>query len=77
VIANAGIASASDRPGSTLRVFAAASLADALGELAGAYEKTHVGIAVQLNLAGSQQLATQIEQGAAADVFASADQRWM
>ena len=77
VIANAWIATAADRPRSMLRVFAAASLGDAFGEIARAFEKTHPGIAVQLNLAGSQQLATQVEQGAAADVFASADQRWM
>src|SRR5207247_7756162 len=31
----------------------------------------------RLNLAGSQQLAAQIEQGARADLFASADARWM
>ena len=61
----------------TLRVFAAASLAGAFGELASEFERMHPGVAVQLNLAGSQQLATQLEQGATADVFASADRRWM
>lgn len=61
----------------TLRVFAAASLADAFTELAREFERTHPGLAVQLNLAGSHQLASQLEQGAAADVFASADVRWM
>lgn len=60
-----------------LRVFAAASLADAFGDIARTFESAHPGTRVQLNLAGSQQLATQIEQGAAADVFASADRRWM
>jgi molybdate transport system substrate-binding protein len=61
----------------TLHVFAAASLADAFGELATEFERAHAGTRVQLNLAGSQQLAVQIEQGAAADVFASADRQWM
>jgi molybdate transport system substrate-binding protein len=65
------------RPASTLRVFAAASLADAFRELADGFEKSHAGASVQLNLAGSQQLASQLEHGAAADVFASADERWM
>jgi molybdate transport system substrate-binding protein len=61
----------------TLRVFAAASLSEAFGELAHQFEKSHPGVAVQLNLAGSQQLVAQIESGAPADVFASADTAWM
>jgi molybdate transport system substrate-binding protein len=60
-----------------LHVFAAASLSDAFGEIASDFERAHAGVRVQLNLAGSQQLAAQIEQGAAADVFASADTRWI
>lgn len=62
---------------STLTVFAAASLTEAFGDLARALEQTHPGLAVRFSFAGSQQLAFQIEQGAPADVFASADQRWM
>jgi molybdate transport system substrate-binding protein len=61
----------------TLRVFAAASLADAFGAIGRELERQRPGLTVRINLAGSQQLATQIEQGAAADVFASADERWM
>ena len=60
-----------------LRVFAAASLADGFGEIAARFEKAHPGTRVQLNLAGSQQLVAQLQQGASADVLASADQRWM
>jgi molybdate transport system substrate-binding protein len=62
---------------STLRVFAAASLGNAFGEIARQFESAHPGFAVQLNLAGSHQLATELEHGAACDVFASADRRWM
>src|SRR4051812_41069498 len=61
----------------TLRVFAAASLTGAFGELAKQFEHRHAGVHVELNFAGSQQLAAQMEQGARADVFASADERWM
>ena len=75
--ATTGDSFARDRGGSALRVFAAASLADAFGEIGARFEKAHPGVSVALNLAGSQQLATQLEHGAAADVFASADQRWM
>ena len=73
----AGPALAAEPARSTLRVFTAASLADGFGEIARQFEQSHPGIKVQLNLAGSQQLATQLEQGASADVFASADMRWM
>lgn len=64
-------------PPNELRVFAASSLSSAFSEIARKFEGTHPGTTVRLNLAGSQQLATQVEQGAVADVFASADQRWM
>lgn len=60
-----------------LTVFAAASLTGAFQEIGGMFEETHPGTRVRFNFAGSQQLATQLEQGAIADVFASADQRWM
>jgi len=60
-----------------LTVFAAASLADAFTLLGSVLEQRNPGLHVTMNLAGSQQLAQQIDQGARADVFASADQRWM
>jgi molybdate transport system substrate-binding protein len=62
---------------STLTVYAAASLTEAFRELGRSLERTHSGLTVRFNFAGSQQLALQIEQGAPADLFASADQRWM
>lgn len=61
----------------SLTVFAAASLTEAYGEIGKAFEQRHPGTTVKFNFAGSQVLATQIEQGAKADVFASADTRWM
>jgi len=60
-----------------LTVFAAASLTDAFNQTAQAFEANNSGVNVTFNYAGSQVLATQIKQGASADVFASADQRNM
>jgi molybdate transport system substrate-binding protein len=60
-----------------LTVFAAASLREALEDLAKTFEAKSPGVKVRLNLAGSQELRTQIENGASADVFASADQKHM
>ena len=61
----------------TLTVFAAASLSDAFAELGRIVELSRPGLSVRFNFAGSQQLVAQLELGAPADVFASADERWM
>jgi molybdate transport system substrate-binding protein len=57
-----------------LVVFAASSLKEAFEGLRPVFEKAHPGVKVKLALAGSQELSTQIDQGATADVFASAAQ---
>ena len=57
-----------------LTVFAAASLTEAFTEMAIAFEAENPDTHVLLNFAGSQTLRLQIEQGAHADVFASANQ---
>jgi len=59
--------------GGTVDVFAAASLTDAFKAEGQAFQQGHAGISIQLNFAGTPTLVTQIEQGAPADVFASAD----
>ena len=60
-----------------LRVSAAISLDGAFHELARLFERAHPGTRVQLNLAGSQQLAAQLAFGGESDVFAAADWRWI
>lgn len=64
-------------PARSITVFAAASLTEAFTVLGKVLEERMPDLRVAFNFAGSQQLALQIEQGARADVFASADQRWM
>ena len=59
-----------------ITIFAAASLRDALDELTRAYEKQGRGKAV-VSHAASSALARQIEQGAPADLFISANTDWM
>ncbi len=56
----------------TLTVYAAASLTGAFGDIGKAFEAANPDVTVKFNFAGSQVLRTQIEQGAPADVFASA-----
>ncbi len=57
----------------TLTVFAAASLTDAFKELGRNYALYNPGVKVVFNFAGSQVLSQQLNQGATADVFASAN----
>lgn len=65
-------------PGSaTVDVYAAASLTDVFTQLAEAYESAHPGVAIRLTFAGSSDLAAQINEGAPADVFASANEQQM
>lgn len=59
-----------------LNVFAAASLTDALEEIAASYE-TSTGDRIVLNLGASSTLARQIQEGAPADLFLSADEEKM
>lgn len=61
----------------TLRVFAAASLTDAFTEIGKNFEAANPGVIVTFNFAGSQALRTQIEEGAPADLFASANKTEM
>lgn len=60
-----------------LVVFAATSLRDAFSSLGEGWKAAHPGVTLTFNFAGTQELRTQLEQGAAVDVFASADQRHM
>ncbi len=62
--------------GGEVTVYAAASLTNALGEIAKSYEASH-GVKVKTSFAASGALAKQIEAGAPADVFISADSKWM
>ena len=61
----------------TLTVFAAASLKESFSKLGKQFEAAHPGVKVAINFAGSQQLRTQLEEGAPADVFASANAKEM
>src|SRR5690348_10771512 len=71
-----GLAPARLRAAETVTVFAAASLKTALEEAAAAFTAA-TGIPVRFSFAASSALARQLEQGAPADLFASADEDWM
>lgn len=60
----------------SVTVFAAASLTEAFTQIADEYGEVH-GVEVRLSFGPSDGLATQIQEGAPADVFASASPKWM
>ncbi len=60
-----------------LSVFAASSLTEALHQVAQKYQTRHPDVQIRLLFAGSQTLATQIEQGAPADIFIAANRSVM
>ena len=64
----------SDRP---LRVFAAASLTSVMPEIADAFQKESEKTKVEFNFAASSILAKQIERGADADIYLSANLQWL
>lgn len=69
------LTTAAEAPAETVHVYAAASTKDVVEEIARAF-KDETGIAVDVSPAGSSTLAKQIEKGADADLFLSADEDW-
>ena len=72
-----GLAQSPGRPTGELTVFAAASLTEPFTEIGKRLEVAHTGLKIIYNFGGSPTLRTQIEQGARADVFVSADMAQM
>jgi len=60
-----------------INLSAAASLKDALGGIIAVYGKEHPDVKILTNYGSSGALAKQVAQGAPADIFISANQKWM
>jgi molybdate transport system substrate-binding protein len=60
-----------------IHVFAASSLTEAFTQLGNDFTDAHPDVKVSFNFAGSNDLVTQLQQGAPADVFATADEKNM
>ncbi|WP_409306280.1 molybdate ABC transporter substrate-binding protein [Pectobacterium sp. B1J-3] len=73
---SAGMVSSALAAEEKVTVFAAASLTNALQEIGAQYQKEKQ-VTIVASYASSSTLARQIEQGAPADMFISADQQWM
>ena len=69
----AACTSSSESTNATLTVYAAASLTDTFSQIGTDFEAANPGVTVRFNFDGSSNLVAQIQQGAPADVFASAD----
>jgi molybdate transport system substrate-binding protein len=77
VVASCADEDGADAGGSKITVFAAASLTDAFTELGEAFAEANPGASATFSFAASSELVTQINEGAPADAFASADQSTM
>jgi molybdate transport system substrate-binding protein len=75
MLSGCDIKTKTEKKESNIRVFAAASLTECFGEIGKELEKK--SLKVEFNFAGSQQLATSLEQGASAEIFASASIKYM
>jgi molybdate transport system substrate-binding protein len=74
---SSGSGGGGEKQGGTLTILAASSLTDAFGELGETFEKQNQGVEVKESFGASSDLLAQIQQGAPADVFASAAQEEM
>jgi molybdate transport system substrate-binding protein len=73
ILFSACASSSESQEQTTLEVYAASSLATPFVEAGVAFERDHPGIKIQFNLGASSDLARFVQEGAPADVFASAD----
>lgn len=73
-VSHSGESGSGQKEDETLTVLAASSLTDAFGELSETFEKENPGVNVKASYESSSTLLAQIQQGAPADVFASADE---
>ncbi len=64
-------------PAAEINLFAAVSLKEVINELSDAYARNHRGVTFRKNYGGSGALAKQIENGAPADIFISANTEWL
>ena len=76
MVGGLGVALPAAAQGDRVLVFAAASLKNAMDDVASAYEASH-DTDLRVSYAGSSTLARQIEQGAPAGVYVSANEAWM
>src|SRR5687767_4542399 len=73
ILSDTSFSQEGQRPTGELTVFAAASLTEPFTEIGKRLQVNHPGLKITYNFGGSPMLRTQLEQGAQADVFASAD----
>ncbi|MFN8196221.1 MAG: molybdate ABC transporter substrate-binding protein [Nocardioidaceae bacterium] len=69
-----GGSTSDDADGTTITVYAASSLTAVFQQLGQDFEAEHDGVTVEFSFGGSSDLVAQIQEGAPADVFASADE---